>query len=73
MSAEQRNISLTITLNLETQLYAISGSIPNPSFGVMLAEVLREEMRFRMRMALSERWGAARGLDHFPAPHLGGA
>jgi hypothetical protein len=62
----QRNITLTITLDLETQLYVISGSIPNPSFGVMLAEVLHEEMRFRMRSALATEAAraqvAARGL-----------
>lgn len=50
--ARERNISLTITLDSETHLYVVSGSIPNPAFGVMLAHVLREEMEFRLRMAL---------------------
>lgn len=69
--ARERNITLTITLDLVTMRHTISGGIPNPTWGLMLAEILYEELKFRFRSALATE-AAQRVAIAGALPRIGG-
>ncbi len=65
-ATEKRNITLTITLDLDTMRHTISGSIPNPSWGVMLARILTVEIERHFAIALDREALAAVAMPRVP-------